>query len=117
MRARNNVSQIWFASNSLEMKIFLVKTAKSVKYSITAIMCNTMERMIHINQFPLIIPGKDRLIKSSLCKINCACNNLKVTNYQIRTEEIPCKAIKEKQTRKQSNRKIERNMGLCKSSG
>ena len=73
--------------------------------------------MIHINQFPLIIPGKDRLIKFRLCKINCACYNLKVTNYQIRTEKMPCQAIKEKQTRKQPNRKIERIMSLYKSSG
>lgn len=63
---------------------------------------------MHIKQFPLITPGKERLIKFSLYKIKCACYNLKVTNYQIRIEKMPWKAIKGKRkTNKHENNPIE----------
>lgn len=44
--AENNVSQIWFASDSncLETKNLLVKTVKSLRYIKTAIICTTTER-------------------------------------------------------------------------
>lgn len=47
--------------------------------------------------------------------MKCTCYNLKVTQYQIRIERIPSKAIKgekgNQQTLKQSRRKVEKMQG------
>lgn len=98
MRARNNVSQIWFASdsNNLEMKSFPSKNSPKCQIQYNSNHVQYYGEMIHINQFPLIIPGKDRLIKFSLYKIKCVCYHLKVTNYQIRTEKNTLQSNKRK---------------------